>query len=190
MKTALQAEHLSVATHRHQGGHRNRRPWLRRGLLGMMLVFILAAPALGGTPNSDTPRALSPLVGDTDSFGRGINNRGQVAGYSQGAVTTAVRWDRDGNATPLLPLGTDLHSFGEAVNNRGQVVGRSRSGQSLCATAVDTAVVWDKHGVATALSPLPGHVEARGYGINNRGILLRSFIGPNYCLSLTCVTRT
>ncbi len=160
-----------------------RRSWLSRVTFGVVLFLTLATPAIGGPAVGDLPEALLPLVGDTDSFAEGINNRGDVVGRSLGAVTTAVRWDRQRNsyndATALLPLPGDASSFAVAINNRGQVVGHSRTGQGPCGlTAVDTAVVWDRHGVPTALGPLPGDVEARARGINDAGIVTGISLGP------------
>ncbi len=153
----------------------SRQPWLRRGLLFALLLLMVAAPALGGPKGSDTPRALAPLPGDTDSFAQDINNRGQVVGRSVGAVTTAVVWDPDGNATALLPLPGATSSFGEGINNRGQVVGRSSTNDPC---PVDTAVVWDRHGVATPLAPLPGDVVSRAFAINSRGDVSGLSLGP------------
>lgn len=185
MKTAPQAKNVSVELNRRRWGRRNRRLWLRRGLPSALLLLMAAAPAIGGTPHSDTPRVLQPLTGDTDSFATDINNRGQVSGRSEGATTTAVRWDRDGDAMPLYPLEADRDSYGEAINNRGEVVGISRSGEDPCVRPADlveifkdTAVVWDGHGRRRVLQPLDGDVESRGYGINNRGIAVGISLGP------------
>lgn len=157
----------------------SRRLRFLRSAPGIVLLLLLAVPALAGAGPAGTATALLPLFGDNDSFATDINNRGDVSGRSVGAVTTAVRWDADGNSTALLPLGTDLHSFGEAINNRGHVIGLSHSGQGPCAAAgVDTAVVWDEHGVATALRPLAGDIETRGYGINNNGVAVGISLGP------------
>lgn len=159
-------------------------PTRRFGSAALILLLVLTvAPALAGPPADATPTALPPLGGDTESFATGINNRGDVVGYSVGAVTTAVRWDRHGNsyrdANALLPLPGEASSLAVAINNRGQVAGQSRTGQGPCGfTAADTAVVWDRHGAPTALRPLPGDVEARVRAINDVGIAAGISLGP------------
>ena len=156
----------------------NHRPCLRSGLLGVLLLLMLAAPALGGTPISGTPTALQPLLGDSDSFAMEINNRGEVAGRSVGAVTTAVVWDRSGNPTMLMPLEGDFSALAEGINNRGEVAGVSRSGQGACPdVGFDTAVVWNRHGVPTALPPLPGDLESRAFAINENGVVIGTSLG-------------
>ena len=156
----------------------NRHPWLRRVLLSILLLFVLAAPALGGPGGKPaTPNALAPLDGDDHSFAAMINDRGKVAGRSVGVSTTAVVWDRRGNVTMLLPLGSDQDSFAEAINKRGDVVGYSRAGSSPCG-AGDTAVKWDRHGAPSPLAALPGHIETRGFGINDKGVTVGISLEP------------
>jgi len=156
--------------------------WTRRALMGVLLLLVLAAPAFGKPPKSFKPTALLPLPGDSDSFAVDINNRGKIVGRSIGAVTTAVVWDKKGNATALLPLPGGVSSFAEGINNRGTVVGRSRT-DAPC--PVDTAVVWDKHGVGTPLPPLPGDVVSRAFAINSRGdvagLSLGALVAPPAC---------
>ncbi len=167
MRTTLRKMRPAIAANRH--------PWLRRGLLSALLLLVLAAPALGGPSPSATARALTPLPGDTDSWAFNINNRGQAVGQSIGAFTTAVVWDRDGNATPLLPLPGDVSSFAEAINNRGQVAGYSR-GDDPC--GIDTGVVWDQHGVPTRLTKLAGDAGSRGFSISDSGEVTGTSLAP------------
>lgn len=170
MRTASSVTRTSTDTNRH--------PWLRRGLLSILLLLVLAAPALGGPGDKPvTATALAPLAGDDHSFAAMINNRGEVAGRSVGVATTAVVWDRKGNPTMLLPLGSDQDSFAEAINERGEVVGYSRAASGTCGTE-DTAVKWDRHGVPSPLAALPGHVETRGFGINDKGVTVGISLEP------------
>lgn len=63
--------------------------------------------------------------GDTESSGLGINNHGDVVGYSYGPGR-AVLW-RDGQVIDLGTLGLD--SIAYAINNAGQIVGWSQPSQ-------------------------------------------------------------
>jgi hypothetical protein len=151
-----------------------RPPQILRNALGILLLLLLAVPALAGPTTDATATALPHLVGDSAGVATDINNRGDVSGRSEGTFTTAVKWDKNGTANALLPLPGDFSSFGEAINEHGDVVGISHSGQGSCAelfgVGVDTAVVWDRHGATRTLRPMDGDDETRGYGINNNGI--------------------
>jgi probable HAF family extracellular repeat protein len=65
-------------------------------------------------------------AGDRSSYGAGINDRGQVVGYSGTDLVRprAVLWDRGRPMT--LPLTAPDHWFAYSVNNRGDVAGEGR----------------------------------------------------------------
>jgi probable HAF family extracellular repeat protein len=117
---------------------------------------------------------LGALADDCGGFGRAVNNRGQVAGYSEilcggghaGGYSEdhSVFWDR-------LAL-VDLHTseeFGREsramdINNRGQVVGYlGRGGQA-------GAAMWeDGQTILLGTPPAAYYPYGRAYGINDRG---------------------
>jgi probable HAF family extracellular repeat protein len=85
------------------------------------------------------PRALSPLSGDTVSFGFGINNLGQAVGTSGSCAKTvtppnapsgehAVLWNANGTVTLIdtsaLPgAAPNGNNIATSINDRGDVVG-------------------------------------------------------------------
>ncbi len=80
-------------------------------------------------PNGDTgamQELATLLPGDAQVIARGINNSGQIAGYSASAMTPArpVVWDAGGNAHPL-PVPGVPPAMAFAINDYGQVVGRN-----------------------------------------------------------------
>lgn len=78
-----------------------------------------------------------PLKGGSESSGRAINRRGEVAGMSLSAAgSTAVRWSRKGGPTALPPLPGDPETEGTAINRSGQVAGHSFG------AGASTAVIW------------------------------------------------
>ena len=163
-----------------------RRSRLRRGLLNMAILLLLAVPAPGGQTASLTPSALPPLGGDEFSFGRDINNGGFVVGDSRSDVAsgekeTAVVWDPDGIPMELARLDPDTETFGRGINDVGEVVGISRTGLGPCSlsnpNATETAVKWSVRGAPMELSPLPGDFESRAFAINNNGVAVGRSLG-------------
>jgi probable HAF family extracellular repeat protein len=100
------------------------------------------------------------------SYAYGINNSGQVVGYS----TTSAGWEHAflySGKGPMQDLGTlngslDT-SIAYAINNNGQVVGYSQpSGGFLDAFRYSNGSMQD-------LGTLPGDIESYAYGINDSG---------------------
>jgi uncharacterized membrane protein len=122
------------------------------------------------------PLRLAPPDGAHESFARGINRRGEVAGWSStrndgdsgnGTMLQAVRWSADGTPTVLPPLDGDLEAMALAINDRGQVVGHSFSAGD---PVLDRAVVWNRRGEPSALLPDAG-VDSEAAAINLRGVV-------------------
>ncbi|HLJ90673.1 MAG TPA: hypothetical protein VKZ53_27950 [Candidatus Angelobacter sp.] len=118
--------------------------------------------------------ALPTVAGDPDGQAQGINERGQVVGYSGNCTTAhhAMLWE-DGNAIPLPGLGPERSNIAWAINNRGQIVGESRSADGT----TFVAVMW-QDGVVTTLGAgtLPGDHAALASGINSRGQVVGSTV--------------
>jgi probable HAF family extracellular repeat protein len=101
--------------------------------------------------------ALPPLPGGLNSYGAGINSRGQAVGWAENGVHDstcaapqvlqfeAVIWGpKLGEMTELPPLSGDVDGAATAINDKGQVVGIS----GICDQAVGEytakhAVLWE-----------------------------------------------
>jgi probable HAF family extracellular repeat protein len=114
--------------------------------------------------NGATPTYLQSIGGST--FAMGINDSGQVAGYSYTASNAelhATVW----NGTAVTDLGTlgAVSSQATAINNAGQVVGYTRT------TTGGHAILWNGS-VATDLETMGGNSQAKA--INNAGQVVGS----------------
>jgi probable HAF family extracellular repeat protein len=107
-------------------------------------------------------------LGGIISEAGGINDRGQVAGYSYtspgGYEHHAVLWDRRHGMQDLGTLGGGSSGAG-SINDSGQVVGIS----SLAGTYHQHAFLWDAHSGMEDLGTLPGKNESSADGINDAG---------------------
>lgn len=78
---------------------------------------------------------LAPLTGDSGSGAFGINDAGQVVGYSLGSSEHAALW-QDGQVTNLGSLAAGDQSYAYAIDNAGIVVGYDFNPQG------QQAVIW------------------------------------------------
>ncbi|MCU1307583.1 MAG: hypothetical protein JWN45_2278 [Acidobacteriaceae bacterium] len=117
-----------------------------------------------------------PTLGGNNGQATAINNRGQITGFAETAVSDSscsasspskihspVIWE-DGKARPLHTVGNDPDGVGNAINDQGQAVGSS----GTCGGATIHAVLWEKNGTAYSLRDL-GTAGAAAFGINNQG---------------------
>src|SRR5216684_3875968 len=97
-------------------------------------------------------QALATVVGDPDGQAQGINERGQVVGYSGDCIRAhhAMLWE-NGTAFALPGLGIARSNIAYGINDRGQIVGQSRSPDGTTVFAV----LW-QNGAITNLGTLPG----------------------------------
>lgn len=135
-----------------------------------------------------TLTALPLLRGGHNAQAYGLNNRGQVIGFSENGIYDpscatatpsqvtrfeAVIWGPTGNVRQLRPLPGDSVTFGFGINDQGQAVGSSGScsTQGLPPAAVNGkhAVLWEKDGSAKDLGNLGGTSSNVAGSINNRG---------------------
>lgn len=123
-----------------------------------------------------------PTLGGTHGFAAGVNERGQIVGWSENKIH-----DQTCNAPQVLqfrgtlwgpgedeiqelpPLGDDTTSAATAINNRGQAVGIS----GICDNAVGrfsaiNAVMWD-NGEVIDLGDIGGDAWNTPTAINERG---------------------
>jgi probable HAF family extracellular repeat protein len=132
-----------------------------------------AAPSKTDSPviwEDGKAQALPTVVGDPDGQAQGINERGQVVGYSGDCIRAhhAMLWE-NGTAFPLPGLGIARSNIAYGINDRGQIVGQSRSADGT----TFVAVLWQDR-VITNLGTLPGDHAAIATGINNRGQVVGS----------------
>jgi probable HAF family extracellular repeat protein len=119
-----------------------------------------------------------PTVG-SDPYGVafGINNQGQVVGYSGSciAATHAVVW-KNSTAIVLKDLGGTRSNIAYVINNRGQIAGKVRSSDDTHYVAA----LWQPDGTLTTHEPLPGDLDAFATGINHRGQVVGNDFDSNF----------
>ncbi|MFZ0562412.1 MAG: DUF3466 family protein [Terriglobales bacterium] len=128
--------------------------------------------------------AALPTLGGNNSYGAGINNRAQIAGWAENTTQDPTcnspqvlqfeavvwQWKRNKIETQSLPpLSPDPDSAATDINDAGQVVGIS----GLCSNAVGGAsaihaLLW-QDGVPTDLGNLGGMAWNTPSAINNKG---------------------
>ena len=119
-----------------------------------------------------TLQELPLISGDTDGFGYGINDRGQIVGATGACNQSvpfssfhAVLWPNGPNGGVI-----DLGNFGGTtlnvafyINNQGQIVGQA----GVPGGANFHAFLWQK-GVMTDMGTLPGDVQSWANNINSK----------------------
>jgi probable HAF family extracellular repeat protein len=107
---------------------------------------------------------LGTLPGGNESFAGGVNNRGQIAGFSFDASNhiRAVLWTEDHRIRDLGTLGACC-AIGGTINERGQISGES----GLCDTCNQDAFFWE-HGHMHRIAGFGGPITFQE-DLNNRG---------------------
>jgi probable HAF family extracellular repeat protein len=107
---------------------------------------------------------LGTLPGEVSSVGTGINNAGQVVGYSGNAGTYdhAFLWTPGKGMKHLGTLPGCTRSLATGINDAGQVVGWAED-------AHGHAFLWTAAGGMKALGTLPGFPSSEAKGINDAG---------------------
>jgi probable HAF family extracellular repeat protein len=129
--------------------------------------------------------AMRPLPGGNNTYALDMNDRGQVAGFSDtdvydldcaAARTAGFRfqsaiWEPNGGIRELAPLKGDTVAFAFGINNNGEIAGASGS----CANTTPPpypgaphAVLWKSDGSAIYLGSFGGPVSIAS-AINERG---------------------
>jgi probable HAF family extracellular repeat protein len=121
-----------------------------------------------------TLQELPTISGDTDGFGYGINDRGQIVGATGTcnqlvpfSSVHAVLWPNgpNGGVIDLGNLGSTTLNIAFYINNQGQVVGQS----GVPGGANFHAFLWTRASGMQDLGTLPGDVVSWANNINNKG---------------------
>jgi probable HAF family extracellular repeat protein len=156
---------------------------LARVTLASLLAVMIAAPAwAAGAPARQSKLTIRDLgtLGGTQSEARGINNRGEVVGWSDTAdgFHHAFLW-RHGKMIDLGVLGGH-YSQANAINDRGQVVGWSTTAEGFDPSP--HAFLWER-GKMTDLGVLGQSHFSEATAINERGEVVVTGVidaGPQY----------
>jgi probable HAF family extracellular repeat protein len=101
-------------------------------------------------------------LGGADSWAKGINNAGQVTGFSgiPNGLAHAFIWDPVNGMRDIATTGGD--SFAESISDHGQVAG------TVVIAGQSRAFRWSEQSGMVPLGTLGG-VLSQGFGINNLG---------------------
>jgi probable HAF family extracellular repeat protein len=128
-------------------------------------VLSLAAAAPAGAATWYTVKDLGTLPGDTDSIATGLNNNGDVVGWSNGPNGYRGFLYTPGSGMTVVPgLPNRPRAFPRDINDVGDIVGTADAG----GVDLGHAVRW-RGGVPQDLGALPNGPYSAGWGINNRG---------------------
>lgn len=141
------------------------RPWrpplAAAALLGALAI--VAAPASAATWY--TVQDLGALPGDTDSIATGLNNLGDVVGWSSGpGGYRGFVYTAGGGMVALPGLPARPRAFPRDINDAGDIVGTADAG----GVDLGHAVRW-RSGVPLDLGALPNGPYSAGWGINSAG---------------------
>lgn len=122
---------------------------------------------------------LSPLPGYEMSYARGVNDQGQVVGYSSSSgVDRACLWNSGQQAVDIgvLPSGeTAPSSRAEAINSGGQVVGWCSVGGGS-----NHAFLWREVSGMDDITPTSTAPHLYAYGINDGGAVVGTSEGDAF----------
>lgn len=125
-------------------------------------------------------RFVLPTLGGNNSASVNMNDRGQLAGYTETGErhlhcaapqvldVQAVVWERDGEIRRLPPLAGDVYAVAVDISDRGESVGLSGPVCKLSFFAAAHAVLW-RDGRVINLGSLGGAYGNIPESINNRG---------------------
>jgi probable HAF family extracellular repeat protein len=139
--------------------------------------FYSVQHALPAIWENDRVKTLPLLPGDVDGQADGVNDLGQVVGYSGYCLNPSIHallWKND-KVINLGSLGGVTGSAAASINNLGEVTGNS----DLSGDATYHAFLW-RNGVMTDLGTLPGDSFSYGNAINDRGQIVGESCDVNF----------
>lgn len=149
----------------------------RWGILSLFVVFAGVVAPTPATATAAGPAAyhvvdLGTLPGDYSSVAMGINEHGQVVGWSNGPTGTRAFLYTDGAGMQPLPgpAGRPV-TTARGVSSTGIVVGTAATG----GTDIGTAVVW-KGDTATEVGTIGSGSFSEARGVNDDGVV----VGTSY----------
>ena len=152
----------------------NRMRKAQNFLLAVLVAMLLLAP-VGQAAAATTyyiVQDLGALPGDSSSIAWGINQRGDVVGWSNGPNGTRAFLFTDAGGMVALPgLPDKPRTIARRINDAGDIVGTANAG----GTDLGHAVRW-RGGAIQDLGTLAAGAYSEGWGINNFG----DVVGESY----------
>ncbi len=144
-----------------------------RGLALAATVSVASVASVSSAAVQYNITALDSPAGTTDVYVTGVNNAGQMVGYTVdgGGVSHAALWAPNGTHTPLQELTNAAGQSSEAyrINNNGQIVGKSKFDANFV-----HATIWNA-GVIQDIGVLPGAAGGSfAQDINDQGVVAGS----------------
>lgn len=140
----------------------------------LMHLAVLAVPLLSATAALAVPNyviSALPSPDTTDVYVKGINNAGQIVGYTYDldGVSHAALWDNTG-IHYLNPLDSSHNSSAAyRINNNGEIVGKSQYDDNY-----NHATYWSPAGVPTDIGTPGGAGGSFANDINDNGVVVGS----------------
>lgn len=142
---------------------------LTRPALSVVLLLGVTSGA-AASPHSYTVEDLGVLPGDTSSVATGINQRGEVVGWSTGADgSTHAFVYTDAGMVALPGLAGRARTIARDINDSGDVVGTANAG----GVDLGHAVLWTA-GTVIDLGTLAKGGYSEGWAINDKGQIVGS----------------
>ncbi|MBN1362146.1 MAG: hypothetical protein JW993_16240 [Sedimentisphaerales bacterium] len=144
---------------------KRRSLWFTLGVLGLLIGTVALVGWWLRPPSPYTVTMLPSLGGGDYAVATGMNEKGQVAGFSEVArsVYHLFLWDRAHGMRDLGWTGQEAH-----INDLGQITGAAE------AEDIQQALFWDPNDGLHLLGAMGG-TYSRGCEINNRGQIVGSY---------------
>lgn len=135
----------------------------------LICVFLNTPLALAGAKGPYDIIEVLPSDTDTTTKAYGINENGEVAGYTQkdndDTTRRAIIWDA-ANGTQELPTLSGRSGVWELNDHR------QTAGYSTDSSGIKQAVRWEANGTITTLGQLVNYGAGSSFGINNNGVVV------------------
>jgi probable HAF family extracellular repeat protein len=136
----------------------------------VLCAIIVAAAAPSYAADRYLIRPLATVADQVDVFAKGINNLGQVVGYTvdQSGQSHATLWE--GESATALPALSSQNPYSEAyrINDAGQIAGKATTDAGH-----SHAAYWDDAGIVD-IGTLPGGTSSFAMDINASGVVAGS----------------